>query len=120
MGKDFNLTIDYTWRKRGNINNVKFTRMKLISNTQNVFEVHLHDSPANVNGTEMRRVPANELSLNHYKRPHQGVFVGGWVGGGHNMVKKNVLGPGKVVEDSRLRDDFRGLLVERLARSGSQ
>jgi hypothetical protein len=97
------LLIDYTWRQDRNLTTDIFrARRKVIVDVHKVNTVNIH-----YHGHGRLFIPESpeELCINHYKKKDAGVYntFNGWLSGR------------AIIEDTRLRDEYRHRIVERLA-----
>ena len=90
--------IDYTWRQDLNLTmDCSWDRRKIILDVQNVKAVNIH-----FHGRDPMFAPEiDELHVNHYQRKDNGVF---------NM-KYDWLRAPDIIEDTRLRDEYRDRIV---------
>jgi len=108
------LMIDYTWRQNLNLTmDCCRSRRKMIVDVNKVDMVNIHFiGKGGKNGKLFIPKTSDELHVNHYKGKDNGVF---------NM-KYHWLGPPHIIEDTRLRDQYRDRVVEIVAsiRQGHQ
>jgi hypothetical protein len=100
------LQIDYTWRQKLNLtaSHCCTARNKLLLDMRQApVSVSIHYYIADRRPT-IYHPTADELRINHYKRKDEGVF---------NM-KYKYLGPPEILEDTRLRDEYRDRIVQQI------
>jgi hypothetical protein len=96
------LMIDYTWRQNLNLTlHCCYARNKLILDVHKNNAVSLHFEASDGKNLFVPKT-TDELHVNHYKKRDMGVF---------NM-KHKWLRPPDIIDDTRLRDEYRNRVVE--------
>jgi hypothetical protein len=97
--------MDYTWRQRGDVNTFPLRRMKLIVNPQKVTAVNIHYiGGGDRAGVQVWSAPANELRINHYRTPRDGVYD-------QEHGKLEIF---DLQQDTLLRDRYRVAILEKM------
>jgi hypothetical protein len=99
------LLIGYTWRQKGDPNSFPLRRMKLIINPHKVTAVNIHYlGGGDRTGVQVWSAPANELRINHYRTPEDGVYD----------QKHGKLGLFEIEQDTSLRDRYQEVVLEKM------
>jgi Domain of unknown function. len=99
------LLMDYTWRQKGDPNTFPFRRMKLIVNPLKVTSVNIHYiGGGDRAGVQVWSAPANDLRINHYRTPQDGVYDQN-----HGQLETIDL-----QQDTLVRDRYRDVVLEKM------
>eukprot|EP00557_Chaetoceros_sp_GSL56_P012045 CAMPEP_0176479534 /NCGR_PEP_ID=MMETSP0200_2-20121128/1793_1 /TAXON_ID=947934 /ORGANISM="Chaetoceros sp., Strain GSL56" /LENGTH=532 /DNA_ID=CAMNT_0017875589 /DNA_START=262 /DNA_END=1860 /DNA_ORIENTATION=+ len=97
--------MDYTWRQKGDPKSFPFHRMKLIVNPQKVTAVNIHYiGGGDRKGVQVWSAPTNELRINHYRTPHDGVYD----------QKHGKLDTVNLEQDTLFRDRYKDIILEKM------